>query len=175
LILGQLLQSKPTSFVSLAPIGDDLLQLLGRIEGPPSSPYEGGIFHVQISILEDFSFSPPSCRFLTKIYHPNVDHAGKICLDFLEPQNWRMELMYLESILLSICALLDKPNVDDPLVPEIAATYIQDKLRFDDIARQYTIKFAHERVAIRPSNVAASNGHTSSWQSTFLEDRMRVM
>jgi ubiquitin-conjugating enzyme E2 D/E len=175
LILERVLESTPTNFVSLAPIGDDLMQLLGRIEGPPGSPYEGGLFHVQISILDDFPFSPPSCRFLTKIFHPNIDYAGKICLDFLEPQNWRMELIYLESILLSICALLDQPNVDDPLVPEIAATYIENESKFNQIARQYTAQFAHEHVAIRTSNVAASPGAAPGWQSIFLEDRRRVI
>lgn len=39
LILENLLGSSPTTFVSLAPVGDNLYDLLGRIEGPPSSPY----------------------------------------------------------------------------------------------------------------------------------------
>ena len=54
MILQNLLDSAVTIFVSLAPIGEDLFDLLGRIEGPPGSPYEGGVFHVRLEIPEDF-------------------------------------------------------------------------------------------------------------------------
>ncbi|KAF2121045.1 hypothetical protein BDV96DRAFT_485240 [Lophiotrema nucula] len=142
MILQDLLNSRPTELVSLAPIGTNLLQLLGRIQGPPVTPYEAGIFHVQIPIPEDFPIAPPACRFLTKVYHPNIDATGKMCLECLHTANWRMELMHLESILISTSALLDQPGMDDPLVPDIAGTYIQDKATFDHIARQYTFRYA---------------------------------
>ena len=145
LILKNLLESTPTSFVSLAPIEDNLYDLLGSIEGPALSPYEGGIFYVRIRIPEDFPWSPPECRFLTKIYHPNIDPQGKTCLDILEQQHSRFEFMYLESIMLLICALLDQPNVNDPLVPEIAEQYLRDRPGFARIAHDYTVKSAGRR------------------------------
>ncbi|KAF2264794.1 hypothetical protein CC78DRAFT_532918 [Lojkania enalia] len=176
MILSDILGSVNTPFVSLAPVGDDILQLLGQIEGPPLSPYQGGIFRVHIAIPEDFPWSPPKCRFLTKIYHPNIDARGKICLDILDPENWRLEMMHLETILISISALLDVPNIDDPLVPEIAAQYIQDRASFDAIARQYTDRFARGQqqvpVVYEAPRTLESNTRPE-WQTRFLNDRLR--
>jgi ubiquitin-protein ligase len=170
IILRNLLDSAVTTFVSLAPIGENLFDLLGRIEGPPASPYQGGVFHVRLEIPGDFPWAPPKCRFLTKIYHPNIDAQGRICLDVLEPQNWRMELMYLEGILLSISSLLDEPAIDDPLVPEIAAQFLKDRTVYDEIATMYTRRYAHGDPPVLSTNATRATG--SSWQSRFLRERL---
>jgi ubiquitin-protein ligase len=172
LILKNLLRSSPTTFVSLTPMGDNLFDLLGRIEGPPSSPYQGGVFHVRIQISDDFPWSPPDCVFLTKVYHPNIDAQGKICLDLLMPQHWRMEMMHLESILLSICALLDEPDVEDPLVPEIAAQYLQDKSRYEEIAREYTSRYARGETPVLTVTETSRATQQVSWQAAFLKERL---
>lgn len=173
LLLQNMLDAYPTPFISLAPIGDDLFDLLGRIEGPPSSPYDGGIFYVRIQIRGDFPFEPPECQFLTKIYHPNIDAQGKICLDILDPEKWRLELMYLEGILLSICSLLDEPSVEDPLVPEIAAQFIQDRSRYNQIAREYTHRYARSEPPDLISLRSRSTSHQpASWQVNFLRGRL---
>lgn len=170
IILRNLLDSAVTAFVSLAPIGENLFDLLGRIEGPPASPYQGGVFHVRLEIPEDFPWTPPKCRFLTKIYHPNIDAQGRICLDVLELQNWRMELMYLEGILLSISSLLDEPAIEDPLVPEIAAQFLKDRAVYDEIAMMYTRRYAHGNPPVLSKNATRATG--ASWQSRFLRERL---
>lgn len=50
--------------------------------------------------------------------------------------------VFRPQVLLSICSLLTDPNPDDPLVPEIAHVYKTDKSRYEETARQWTIKYA---------------------------------
>ncbi|KAI9718479.1 MAG: hypothetical protein M1835_004089, partial [Candelina submexicana] len=68
------------AYISCVPIGDDLFDLLGTIEGPLDTPYAGGVFYIRISIPKDYPFKPPTCQFLTKVFHPNINPQGSICL-----------------------------------------------------------------------------------------------
>merc|ERR1711885_85713 len=93
--------------------------------GPDDSPYVGGIFFLNIHFPTDYPFKPPKINFTTRIYHPNINSNGAICLDILKDQ-WSPALT-ISKVLLSICSLLTDPNPDDPLVPEIAHIYKTDK------------------------------------------------
>ena len=80
-----LLKNSPREGIQLSLGEEDRLdQLSGAILGPPNTPYDGGVFQVKIDIPVDYPFSPPEIRFQTKIYHPNVDPSGNICLDILK-------------------------------------------------------------------------------------------
>lgn len=45
---------------------------------------KGGIFKLELFLPDDYPMTPPKIRFLTKIFHPNVDKLGRICLDVLK-------------------------------------------------------------------------------------------
>jgi ubiquitin-protein ligase len=59
-------------------------RLLPRSQG--DSPYAGGVFFLSITFPTDYPFKPPKVSFTTKIYHPNINANGSICLDILRDQ-----------------------------------------------------------------------------------------
>ena len=74
-----------TSGVTAAPEADSIRNLIGSIKGPVDSPYEGGIFFVEIRLPDDYPFAPPKMKFRTKVWHPNISsQTGAICLDILK-------------------------------------------------------------------------------------------
>ena len=131
---------EPPSNCSAGPLDDDLFEWQATIVGPSGSPYENGIFKLRINFPADYPFKPPLCTFATKIYHPNINSDGSICLDILK-ENWSPALT-ISKLLLSICSLMEDPNPDDPLVPEIADIYKNDKSRFIQYAKEYTLTHA---------------------------------
>lgn len=107
-----------------------------RMEGPPCSPYEGGIFSLELYIPDEYPMAAPKVRFLTRIYHPNIDRLGRICLDILKDR-WSPALQ-VRTVLLSIQALLGAPNANDPLNSEVAAAWLRDEGAAIEEARRLT-------------------------------------
>ncbi|KAJ1914094.1 Ubiquitin-conjugating enzyme E2 4 [Tieghemiomyces parasiticus] len=134
------LGNDPPSTCSAGPVGDDLLHWQATIMGPSDSPYQHGVFFLSITFPLDYPFKPPKVNFTTRIYHPNINNNGSICLDILKEQ-WSPALT-ISKVLLSICSMLTDPNPDDPLVPEIAHLYKTDRARYETNAREWTRKYA---------------------------------
>ncbi|XP_046359403.1 ubiquitin-conjugating enzyme E2 D4-like [Haliotis cracherodii] len=120
--------------------GTDLYRWQAVIQGPEDSPYDGGVFSLSIQFPTDYPFKPPKLAFLTKIYHPNINSNGSICLDILRSQ-WSPALT-VSKVLLSIISLLTDPNPDDPLVPEVAKVYKVDRKKYNKTAKEWTMKYA---------------------------------
>ena len=137
--LKDLLTDAPAN-CSAGPINDDIYHWSGTIIGPEGSPYMGGLFYLDIKFPSDYPFKPPKVTFNTKIYHPNINKHGIICLDILGKE-WSPALT-INKVLLSICSLLTDPNPDDPLVPEIARMYKLDRDKYNRTAQLWTIQFA---------------------------------
>uniref|UniRef100_K3Z951 E2 ubiquitin-conjugating enzyme n=4 Tax=Paniceae TaxID=147428 RepID=K3Z951_SETIT len=134
------LQKDPPTSCSAGPVGEDMFHWQATIMGPSDSPYAGGVFLVSIHFPPDYPFKPPKVAFKTKVFHPNINSNGSICLDILKEQ-WSPALT-VSKVLLSICSLLTDPNPDDPLVPEIAHMYKVDRSKYETTARSWTQKYA---------------------------------
>lgn len=147
----------PPAQCSAGPVGDDLFHWQATIMGPPESPYQGGVFFLTIHFPTDYPFKPPKVAFTTRIYHPNINSNGSICLDILRSQ-WSPALT-ISKVLLSICSLLCDPNPDDPLVPEIARIFKSDRDKYTELAREWTRKYAMWFRSVKVSSPQSSNTH----------------
>ena len=132
--------NSPPENCSAGPINDDLFNWSATILGPTKSPFDGGVFNLNIYFPTDYPFKPPKVIFTTKIYHPNINKNGGICLDILK-DSWSPALT-VSKLLLSICSLLTDPNPNDPLEPDIANEYKNNRLKYDTNAKNWTQKYA---------------------------------
>ncbi|KAJ1795689.1 ubiquitin-conjugating enzyme E2 N [Coemansia sp. RSA 2399] len=110
------------------------------LAGPSQSPYEGGLFKLELYLPEEYPMAPPKVRFLTRMYHPNIDKLGRICLDILKDK-WSPALQ-IRTVLLSIQALLSAPNPDDPLDNDVAERWKSDEKLAIQTAKEWTLNFA---------------------------------
>ncbi|XP_010829367.1 PREDICTED: ubiquitin-conjugating enzyme E2 T isoform X3 [Bison bison bison] len=151
-----LLAAEPPPGITCWQYGDRMEDLRAQILGGANTPYEKGVFKLEVHIPERYPFEPPQIRFLTPIYHPNIDSAGRICLDVLKlpPKGaWRPSLN-IATLLTSVQQLMAEPNPDDPLMADISSEFKYNKPVFLKNARQWTEK--HARQKMRKGCLAAS-------------------
>lgn len=46
--------------------------------GPGGTPYEGGLYRLELFLPEQYPMEPPKVRFLTKIFHPNIVRSASL-------------------------------------------------------------------------------------------------
>ncbi len=122
----------------------DMFHWTGMMYGPVDSPYEGGKFKLDILIPESYPNQPPIIKFTNKVFHPNIDREGQICLNILRsPPNgdWKPSIN-LPKTVLSIHSLLSDPNPNDPLNGEAGRLYTDFREMFNLTAREWTRKYA---------------------------------
>ena len=134
------LQREAPPGISASPTNDNPRYFKVVIAGPPQSSYEGGLFNLELFLPEEYPMVPPKVRFLTRIYHPNVDKVGRICLDIIKDK-WSPALQ-ISKVLLSIQLLMSSPNPDDPLANDVAEHWKRDEQDAIRTARQWTQRHA---------------------------------
>ncbi|WFC94911.1 E2 ubiquitin-conjugating enzyme [Malassezia brasiliensis] len=114
------LSSDPPGGISGAPCADNLLVWNAVIFGPgklciirltyttADTPFEDGTFKLLLTFDESYPNKPPTVKFLSKMFHPNVYANGELCLDIL--QNRWSPTYDVAAILTSIQSLLHDPN-----------------------------------------------------------------
>ncbi|EPS35419.1 hypothetical protein H072_11229 [Dactylellina haptotyla CBS 200.50] len=145
------------SGITASLIGEDISHLLGKITGPPGTPYEGGTFKIDIKIPNEYPFKPPQMKFETSVYHPNVSsQTGAICLDTLSAA-WS-PVLTVKSALLSLQSLLESPEPKDPQDAEVAGIMLKNPAQFEKTAREWAVRFAGApQIASMSSGSSESN------------------
>lgn len=60
--------------------GNSLQSLVGFVPGPKDTPYDGGVFMVDIQLDDQYPFVPPKMKFVTRVWHPNISsQTGGSC------------------------------------------------------------------------------------------------
>mmetsp|Transcript_38949 Transcript_38949/g.84763 ORF Transcript_38949/g.84763 Transcript_38949/m.84763 type:complete len:168 (+) Transcript_38949:647-1150(+) len=95
------------------------------VMGPPDTLYEGGFFNALMTFPKDYPNNPPTVRFTSDIWHPNVYPDGRVCISILhapgdDPNGYESAcerwspIHTIETIMLSIISMLSSPNSDSP-------------------------------------------------------------
>uniref|UniRef100_A0A1I8ARD0 E2 ubiquitin-conjugating enzyme n=1 Tax=Steinernema glaseri TaxID=37863 RepID=A0A1I8ARD0_9BILA len=128
------LRSDPPYGVTAAPTDEDVLLWEGVIFGPQETPFEDGTFKVTLQFTEAYPNKPPTVKFVSKMFHPNVYADGSICLDIL--QNRWSPTYDVAAVLTSIQSLLDEPNPDSPANALAAKLYQENRREYEKNVHQ---------------------------------------
>ena len=111
------------------------------LQGPPDSPYEGGLYHGKVKFPDEYPFKPPSIFMLT----PNgrFETGRRLCLSMSDfhPETW-VPAWSVATILNGIQTLLDTPNNSDPAQAEAAKDLRQNKAEYNRKVAAQARKYA---------------------------------
>ena len=104
----------------------DAREVEAVVVGAEGTPYADGRFRLHLSVPQRYPFEPPKVHYTTPIYHPNIDSAGRICLDILNmpPKGAWKPSLNISTVLQSLQLLMSEPNPDDGLMVDITHQYI---------------------------------------------------
>lgn len=111
---------------------------------PDCSPYDKGAFRIEIIFPVEYPFKPPKIHFKTKIYHPNVDEKGQVCLPMISVENWKPATKTCQ-VIENLVSLVNTPEPEHPLRADLAEEYTRDRARFMKNAEEYTRKHSEKR------------------------------
>ncbi|XP_027202887.2 ubiquitin-conjugating enzyme E2 B-like [Dermatophagoides pteronyssinus] len=161
------IQDDPPPGISAAPHDNDIMRWNAVIFGPPGTPYEDGTFHLTLQFSDDYPNKPPSVKFVSKMFHPNIYTDGSICLDILQT---RWSPTYdVSAILTSIQSLLDEPNPNSPANALAAQLFMENRneyiKRVSAIVESSWIESV-DNVIDDPSKLCPSTSSTTSSSSS---------
>ncbi|KAM9061489.1 ubiquitin-conjugating enzyme E2 G1 [Monodelphis domestica] len=118
--------------------GNDLYRWEVLIIGPPDTLYEGGVFKAHLTFPKDYPLRPPEMKFITEIWHPNVDKNGDVCISILhepgedkygyeKPEERWLPIHTVETIMISVISMLADPNGDSPANVDAAKEWREDR------------------------------------------------
>ncbi|ORX62696.1 ubiquitin-conjugating enzyme [Hesseltinella vesiculosa] len=135
------LQKNPVDGFSAGLLNDNIYEWEILVMGAPDTLYEGGFFKAIMTFPRDYPIMPPTLKFVTEMFHPNVYPDGTVCISILHPpgddkygyedasERWS-PVHTVETILLSVISMLSSPNDESPANIEAAKEFRQDYPQF---------------------------------------------
>ncbi len=101
---------------------------------PQQGYYQGGTFDFTVEVSNNFPMEPPKIKCTNKIYHPNIDLEGNVCLNILR-EDWS-PVLNLNSVLIGLNFLFLEPNPNDPLNKDAANVLVKNRALFTKNVRE---------------------------------------
>ncbi|KAK7822325.1 hypothetical protein U0070_014424 [Myodes glareolus] len=141
--LEDLLEQLPPYLRDLS--GDDDSVLVWKVLLLPNqAPYNLKAFRLRIDFPREYPLKPPTLKFITKIYHPNVSEDGLVCLPLISIKNWKPYTKTYQ-VLEALIVLVGKPNLEEPVQLELAELLTQNPEMFKRNAEEFTLRFGEDR------------------------------
>jgi ubiquitin-conjugating enzyme E2 D/E len=147
---------------------NNLYSWLVCINSLPGSPFEGGSFLLSVEFPQDFPHRGPSMKFLTSIYHPNVDSDGSFSLEYNSSQP-------LANYFINLLFFISTPNPDLAINPEAASLYVHDVKAFEQVARHYTERDANDFQRFTTQNRILNPHHINCFEPVSSSSRKRSL
>uniref|UniRef100_A0A183CJX4 UBIQUITIN_CONJUGAT_2 domain-containing protein n=1 Tax=Globodera pallida TaxID=36090 RepID=A0A183CJX4_GLOPA len=135
-------------------VGNNIYKWLLVVFGPPDTPYEGGTFMAQLDFPRSYPRHPPTMRFLTDVFHPNVSENGFVCISILHApgadpfgvenasERWQ-SIHTVESIVISVQSMLAEPNFQSPANVAASVMFRNEPEMYNERLRQ-CVKLSNE-------------------------------
>ncbi|XP_070849418.1 uncharacterized protein [Chaetodon trifascialis] len=136
------LHCNPHPYFSIFPSESDFTFWKILMEGPPDTPYEKGIFELFCQFGPDYPVKPPLLRFVTPVYHCNINNVGRICHNIFD-RNYNAQIT-MRDILNAIYGLLIIPEPEDPLDSILAEEFLTSREEYEQEAKKRTEETARQ-------------------------------
>lgn len=143
--------SNTSEFFSVGLINDDIYRWEVVIFGPKDTPFESGMYRAELRFPINYPEEPPSFKFISPMWHPNIDKDGNVCISILHKsgnddfgyeqlnERW-MPVRSAESVIMSIVCLLDSPNCESSANPDAGQQVRENREEYNRKVRQYAQK-----------------------------------
>ena len=122
------------------PNPNDLTKFNVRVT-PDSGCWSAATYDFSFLVPAAYPHEPPKVICNTKIYHPNINLEGNVCLNILRDE-WK-PVLDINAVIYGIIYLFYEPNPDDPLNKEAAELYRTDKEQFKRVVRRTLTGASH--------------------------------
>ncbi|XP_062135194.1 ubiquitin-conjugating enzyme E2-18 kDa [Drosophila sulfurigaster albostrigata] len=111
---------------------------------PNTPPYDKGAFKLEVDFPKEYPFRPPRLHINTKIYHPNVNERGQVCLPILETEHW-IPTSRMDTIFNVLLATINDPQPENPYSMDIASQFQNDPKKFYSTAEAWVARYSDRR------------------------------